>query len=493
MRPTFTINYGLRWEAELNPTPPSGADNNSAAALVKGFVFPNGRSVDPTDTNNQTNQFAPRLGFAWNPKGDNKTVIRGFGGIYYAATPLLLYSNTMGDYRQPPANVSVALPVSLPKTLVVSGPGGTCPAPCNTVWKQLNYLAGVNLNNFALNSLPILTADQILSIAQSIATASGTTFNPLTGANLITTANNFHNARAYQAGFGIERQLAQGWTAGVEGIWIKTVHIQRDLDLNLPNPATVDAAGRPLYGLLSGGVTRPIATLGQVIIRDATAKALYRGLTLRTNINRRWGQINAYYTLSENLTDDDNERDASGFRSMDNRNFIPDYGYSDQNRRHQIVLSPVFFLPWGFEISNAIRFLSGTPFSPSAGTDFNQDKASNDRPYFAFGVPFIRNNFTNKSQTFVDLRVQKSIKIKESKQVKLSAEMFNLFNVMNLQYASTQTNFCTVSVAVCGVSGAAWTANPLFMQTHNPTTGAILTSNSSGVPFEAQFSFKFIF
>jgi len=191
---------------------------------------------------------------------------------------------------------------------------------------------------------------------------------------------------------------------------------------------------------------------------------------------------------------------VSSFNHFFEFNFRPDYGYSDQNRRHQFVAQPVIFGPWGIEVSSAIRFLTGTPFSPGAGSDFNEDKANNDRPYYAFGVPFTRNNYTNKSLTFVDLRVQKSIKITESKQFKLSAELFNLFNLMNLTYASTQTNFCTQTVKTCGVpqfQGAAgslgWTPNVLFQQLRNPTTGAILTSNNAGVPFESQFTFKFIF
>jgi hypothetical protein len=77
--------------------------------------------------------------------------------------------------------------------------------------------------------------------------------------------------------------------------------------------------------------------------------------------------------------------------------------------------------------------------------------------------------------------------------------MFNLFNSMNLQYASTQTNFCSASVVTCGIpsfQGAAvngWTANSLFLALRNPANNAILTSNTAGVPFEAQFTFKFLF
>ena len=501
--PNFTLNYGVRWEAALNP---SAVADNSAATIVRSFTFPNGRHLDPSISDNMLTQFAPRLGFAWNPKGDSKTVVRGFGGIYFAPTPQLLYAGIAGAYREPPGDVSIALPITVPNALVVTGIGGSCPAPCNTVYKQLRYLAGINLNNFALNALPVLTAAQIQSVGQAIATAQGAAFNKYSGADFYTLANDYHNPRAYQAGFGLEREIAHNWTVGLEGIWIKTVYLQRDTDLNIPLQVSTDAAGRPIYGLNSGTV-RPLQTLsppfnvGRIVVRDPTAKALYRGLTLRTTMNRKWGQMNLFYTLSENLTDDDNERDASGSRAIDPFNRASDYGYSDQNRRHQFVANPVFFLPWRMDVSSAIRLLSGNPISATMGsTDVNQDKFNNDRPYWAVGVPAIRNSFTNRANAFVDLRVQKGIKFTESKELKLSAEMFNIFNFMNITYGTNQQVFCTsTAVATCGIPGGAWTQNPNFLQLRDqrpglPTTGTLLTNNNTnGTPFEAQFSVKFIF
>jgi outer membrane receptor for ferrienterochelin and colicin len=62
--PTFTLNYGVRWEGGFNPTPE--ANNDFMLGALDGFVFPNGRTVDPTSIPDQLNQLGPRVGFAWN-------------------------------------------------------------------------------------------------------------------------------------------------------------------------------------------------------------------------------------------------------------------------------------------------------------------------------------------------------------------------------------------------------------------------------------------
>ena len=517
--PNFTINYGLRWEAALNPT---AVANNSLYPLVNGVTFPIGLTEDPAIIPNQTAQFAPRLGFAWDPFKDNKTVIRGFGGIYFATTPLLLYAGPSNTYRDPPGDLSTQLPIStsgLGSTIVPGCPSNST-GNCNTIYKQL-LIVGIDLNAFTLDKLPIVTADQVKAIANAINTARGLPFNPFGGSSsAFSVENHYHNPRSYQAGFGIEREIQKGWTVGLDWIWIKTVYLERNRDLNVPFSPCTDLVGRPLYRLTGAApagnncpanlqsssqlLARPISSLGQVQIRDFSAKALYRSLTFRTTVQGKRAQLNASYTISENLSNDDNERDAGGPGYMDSFNFAPDYGLSRLHRRHQFVATPVVFLPWGLEVSSGIRVLSGAPINATLGSDANQDGVSSgdaaDRPYSAVSVPFKRNSFHNRALTFIDLRVQKAIPIKESKQVKLSVAFFNLFNRMNLTYSGSQvTNFCTSAIQTCGIAtfqGAAtngWTPNPTFLQIRNPATGPLLTNNNAGSPMQVQFAAHFVF
>jgi len=501
IRPNFTINAGLRWEGALNPTAEA---NNAMVPLVQGVTFPDGRSADPHVIPDQMTQFAPRLGFAWDPFSNGKTVIRGFGGTYYAATPLLLYAASVNNFREPPGDLSIQLPITVPAGVTVTG----CPSPCNTVYKQL-LIAGVDLKKFGLNNLPNPTIDQVKQIAGAIAAAQGKAFNPYTGAQPIFTANNFANPRSYQAGGGVEHEIAEGLSVGLEGTLIKTVHLQRNTDMNMPVATCTDAGGRPVYRLTGTAPTgcpaaltlRPVSSLGMVVIRESTAKSLFRAMTLKSTLKRRWGSLSAYYTLSENLDDDYQERSASGVQYQDAFNFSPDYNFSDIDRKHQFVAQPVFFLPFSIELSSAMRIVSGAPINPSIGSDLNQDRTNNDRPYAAAGIPFKRNSYRNLGTTNIDFRVQKGIHLGESRELKLSAELFNLLNLMNLTYSGTTvTNFCSSSsVVTCGIPSFAgtgagqWTANPNFLRLRDSATGQLLTNNNAPSPFEAQFTARFQF
>ena len=104
----LTVNYGLRWEPYLAGRLLNGQvshfDMGNFLNNVHSKVFPNAPAGtlyqgDPGfDTGGRPNQtswlnFAPRLGVAWDPKGDGKTLIRASWGIFYDMPHTLFYYN----------------------------------------------------------------------------------------------------------------------------------------------------------------------------------------------------------------------------------------------------------------------------------------------------------------------------------------------------------------------------------------------------------------
>jgi len=318
---------------------------------------------------------------------------------------------------------------------------------------------------------------------------------------------------------GVERQLGKSLSVGADFIYIHTVHLERNRDLNLPlpilRPTTVDPAQRPFYGLRTtpetgvckttatggtapvGSCVRPISTLGSITVRESTAKSLYRAFTLRAKFQKKWGQFNAFYTLSKNLTDDDNERDATGFRYENAFDTRPEYADSNIDRRHQFVTSSVFFLPHGIDVANSFRAFSGSPVDAGSGlTDPNEDRGGPDRPYLGPGVPFRRNGFRNLAVYFVDVHGAKRFTFAENKRLVFTVDIFNLFNTQNIQLSgSAVTNLCSPTSASCGFAGV---TNPNFLQVidRNPAStrfGKYLLNNNPGPPFQMQFGARFQF
>jgi hypothetical protein len=488
--PNLTFNYGLRWEGQFNPSPQ--ANNSEMINLVKDFRFPLGYVVDPTKIPDDTKQFGPRVGFAWDPFKSSKTVVRGYAGIYNARTPMLIFAGPFNNFRNPPGDLSIQLPLS-----TASLPPGNPLKSCNTVYCQLK-LVGIDLNNFPLNKLPIITADQVKSVAAALGL---TNFSPFTGSQPILMAPNFRNPRSYQAGFGIERELAKGFTLGADFSYVNTIHLERNREVNLPAPTIrpTDPAQRPFYGLRSGA-TRPIPQLGSIQLRESSARSLYRALTVRAKFQRKWGQFNAFYTLSKSLSDDDNERDAGGISYDDSFNLKPEYGPARLDRRHQFLFSPIFFLPLGFDLSSAFRIMSGRPIDATLGTDANEDLVTNDRPYLAPAIPFQRNMFRNRPIYYIDMRAQKRFNLGEARRLIFSVEIFNLFNLENIELAGTAvTNYCSSPApANCGFFGP---TNPNFLQLrdrnpNSPRFGQLLLNNNPnafGGVFQVQLGARFQF
>ena len=111
IRPNLTINLGLRWEAQYNPQPEVG--NDALINLIQGFRFPSGHIVDPTTIPDDANNFGPRVGFAWDPWSDGKTVVRVMAECTNPSPALLLQANQQlprprGDLRSSFLRAAVA-------------------------------------------------------------------------------------------------------------------------------------------------------------------------------------------------------------------------------------------------------------------------------------------------------------------------------------------------------------------------------------------------
>src|SRR5437870_3959740 len=92
VRSNFTLNYGLRWEAQIFPKPVITPSQTAYALLLTNPRFPSDGTL-----HSPKKEFQPRVGFAWDMSGKGKSVLRASYGIFYGRQNMLSQVGSITD------------------------------------------------------------------------------------------------------------------------------------------------------------------------------------------------------------------------------------------------------------------------------------------------------------------------------------------------------------------------------------------------------------
>jgi hypothetical protein len=399
--PNLNVQYGLRWEAQIQPDVITPADEVFFAPFigktVGGVEFPSNGEI-PSDTS----MWQPRFGMSWNPGGDGRKVLRANAGIFYGRVPGL----TLASSRS------------------TNGSRG------QTIFRS----SAVNFDG----CLPVYP--NLLS-----ASCVGAPDHP----DVFVFDKNFENPRTTSASLSWEQEVISDYSVLVKYNYAKGEHITRFHNGNDPllwegEPAGCTFACGPFSSGLGAGGTNGIGVLTVV---SSTAKSQYHGLTVGlTRRPTRNVSFQAYYTYSKDKSDDDNERDPFSFRYARITDLDAEYHYSDRDQRHRFNSWLLWNAPLGLDVNVRYSYRSAQPKSLACVVSVafcGVDAFGNSRFMADAAAPadrinpdgsVTRRNLGRKDNEFssLDFRLSKQFAV-GGITLEPAIDVFNLFNSKNLR------------------------------------------------------------
>jgi len=398
---TLTFNGGLRYDLD------TGLSNHDLARAPEIALFDPQLARTPRNDNLR---LAPQVGFAWNVKGDGKTVIRGGGGIYYETN---IFNNILFDR-------TVNLPPGLGNAFPTVGVGGggsaflISPIDGSSIWDPTTDCPGAQPGTATPDScigasigaaIPFAVQAENTYIAQSAQLAASW---PPAGAppqfsidkGVVSGAildPNYKSPYAAQINIGVQRQIKSGLVLTVDYLMNRGVHFNMQVDRNRIGAAntlnaglaqnaisatlndfgctTIDCvigAGGTIDDFAFNGLEGDCAALDgcafggnnpnfrQMNVLEPVAVSRYQALQVQlTGRLGTWGAFrnvttNVGYALSRfNTSAADQD-----FLSLPANNDVPTqfYGPGGEDRLHQLGASLIMDLPAHFRLATSTYF-----------------------------------------------------------------------------------------------------------------------------------------
>jgi hypothetical protein len=446
----LTLNLGLRYDLFT----PMVEDHNRIA----NFDFKTGTFVAPgmpgvSDTANVvTNKknFAPRLGFAYTPQDNAKTVIRGGYGIFYSLqadqNDAELAYNPTGLF----SNQSMQLN---PSSIPVMGLSTGFATPQNPT-----------------GGLPAS------DLSDPSGRASAIVFN-----NPTPTIQEWN--------LNIERQLAKDTVLQVAYVGLHATHLTFLRNLNqATQPLDSNFGVLPNFGRPYNSTVPDIAAI-RTSVNDVSTIMHSLQVRFEKRFSAGWTMLNSYTYQHSIGSGDADEAAAASPEPQNTYNMRAERGNVSPDFRHQFTSAwsyelpfgpgkrflhgtgPVQWIAGGWQLNGIVAMYSGQAFTPLLSFDYTNTGSAGDRPDqignpydfsnamsagcpsnkqslqcwynpAAFAIPALapgqtfaheygnagRNSLRGPAQYNVDFSVFKNFKLRETLNMEFRAEAFNLFN-----------------------------------------------------------------
>ena len=382
--------------------------------------------------------FSPRVGLAYAPFADQRTVVRIGGGAFVAPTNFLepLYTNLYGPLTGPNNYLTTT-------SLNISQPNGSYGEYGNVIGLYQSSVAAGNVPNTG----PTVAQQTAAGLAPGAFGRTVQTLDP-----------RYTNQKTYQASASVAQQIGRDYSVELSYIFYRGNHLPSTELTGYTATSTIpDQITGPLY--VQSAAQAAAIPLGAAFLYSSNGNSVYHGGTV--SVNKRYSQHiqgSANYTWSRAIDDATDFNIAFASYRPNGTSLNQEKGVSDFNRTNvfvatavynttgtrfrsallteavsNITLGPVFTLSSGapFDILLSSPFSNGTP----AGLGNLQA-----RPYHAQ-----RNAGQGPGFSSVDLKFTKGFALTRdnTKRLSVSLDSTNLFNARDF---SSVYNFFPASV-----------------------------------------------